>query len=42
VLKAIIQETLHLYPVVPAGLLRVVPKGGAPVAGRFLPRRSVC
>ncbi len=37
VLNAIIWETLRLYPAVPQALPRVVPKGGAPIAGRFMP-----
>ncbi|KAJ2978276.1 hypothetical protein NUW58_g7547 [Xylaria curta] len=34
---AILNEALRLYPPVTAGLVRTVPKGGAEVAGHFMP-----
>ena len=36
-LNAVIEETLRIYPPVATHLPRVVPKGGATVAGEFLP-----
>ncbi|KAF6819862.1 Isotrichodermin C-15 hydroxylase 16 [Colletotrichum plurivorum] len=36
-LVACLNESLRCYLPVPAGLPRVVPEGGAPVAGRFIP-----
>lgn len=37
-LNAIIHETSRLYPPIPISLLRVVPKGGASVAGTYIPQ----
>lgn len=37
VLQAIIYEGMRIYPPVPAGLQRSAPKGGAVVAGHFVP-----
>lgn len=36
-LNCVIKETLRLYSAVPTGMPRVVPLGGATLAGRFLP-----
>lgn len=36
-LLACLDEGLRVYPPVPIGLPRVVPKGGATIAGRFVP-----
>lgn len=36
-LTAVIQETLRIYPPVPVGVPRITPKGGAMVAGVFVP-----
>ena len=37
VLKSIIMETLRLWPPVPTGSGRIVPKGGLQIAGRYIP-----
>lgn len=37
-MQAYFDEALHFYPPAPLGLLRVVPKGGATIAGRGVPR----
>ncbi|KAG6363710.1 hypothetical protein INS49_008813 [Diaporthe citri] len=39
-LNQVIEETLRLYPAVATGLLRVVPPGGANIAGRHIPGGS--
>lgn len=39
-LNQVIEETLRLYPAVATGLLRVVPPGGATIAGRHIPGGS--
>ena len=36
-----IEETLRLYPPIAAGVERVVPKSGAPIAGRFIPGGTI-
>jgi cytochrome P450 len=36
-LKACVEETLRLYPAAPGGLPRMVPKGGATIAGEYVP-----
>ena len=36
-LTATINEALRIYPPIPIGTPRIVPKGGANVAGEFLP-----
>lgn len=36
-LLACLDEALRMYPPVPTGLPRVVPKGGASIAGHFIP-----
>ena len=36
-LLACLDEALRMYPPVPLGLPRVVPKGGATVSGHFVP-----
>ncbi|ETN43942.1 uncharacterized protein HMPREF1541_11073 [Cyphellophora europaea CBS 101466] len=36
-MEAVLKETLRLYPPVPVGTQRQVPKGGATIAGHFLP-----
>jgi cytochrome P450 len=36
-LLACLEEALRMYPPVPIGLPRVVPKGGATIAGTFVP-----
>ncbi|KAL8917286.1 MAG: hypothetical protein Q9172_005912 [Xanthocarpia lactea] len=40
-LTAVLQETLRLCPTIPDGMRRVVPKGGATVAGQFLPGGTI-
>jgi cytochrome P450 len=37
VLQATIYEGMRIYPPVPAGLQRIVPKGGATIAGYSVP-----
>ncbi|KAF1946693.1 cytochrome P450 4F3 omega-hydroxylase [Clathrospora elynae] len=41
VLQAIIYEGMRIYPPVPAGLQRSVPKGGAVVAGHLVPEGAI-
>ncbi|KAL9008298.1 MAG: hypothetical protein Q9173_006563 [Seirophora scorigena] len=36
-LTAVLQETMRMCPTIPDGMRRVVPEGGATVAGKFLP-----
>lgn len=36
-LLACLDEALRMYPPVPTGLPRVVPKGGASISGNFIP-----
>ena len=36
-LLACLDEALRMYPPVPTGLPRVVPKGGASIAGNYVP-----
>ncbi len=36
-LLACLDEALRMYPPVPIGLPRVVPKGGATIAGNYVP-----
>ena len=36
-LNACIQESLRLYPPIPEGLPRIVPKGGAQICGELVP-----
>ena len=40
-LNAVIQEILRLCPTIPDGMRRQIPKGGASVAGQFLPEGTV-
>ena len=40
-LYAVLQEGMRLCPTIPDGMRRVVPKGGATVAGYFLPEDTV-
>jgi cytochrome P450 len=35
--NAVINESLRIYPPVPIGVARIAPKGGAMVAGVFVP-----
>lgn len=39
-LNQVIEETLRLYPAVATGLLRIVPRGGASIAGHHIPGGS--
>ena len=39
-LNQVIEETLRVYPAVATGLLRIVPPGGASIAGRYIPGGS--
>ncbi|KAJ5150904.1 cytochrome P450 monooxygenase [Penicillium canariense] len=39
-LRAILQESLRMYPPLPLGMPRVVPKGGALVSGQFVPENT--
>ncbi|KAK9784239.1 hypothetical protein SCARD494_13023 [Seiridium cardinale] len=36
-LHAVVEETLRIYPPVPIGLPRIVPKGGSIISGKFVP-----
>lgn len=36
-LRAVLQESLRMYPPVPIGLPRLVPEGGATISGHFVP-----
>jgi cytochrome P450 len=36
-LTAVLEESMRLYPPVPTGLYRVVPKGGDTVVGKWIP-----
>ncbi|KAK9414560.1 hypothetical protein SUNI508_11133 [Seiridium unicorne] len=36
-LNAVVEETLRIYPPVPIGLPRIVPKGGSIIGGKFVP-----
>ncbi|TEA14427.1 Cytochrome P450 monooxygenase aclL [Colletotrichum sidae] len=38
---ACLDETLRMYPPVPTGLPRVVPEGGATIAGHYVPENSI-
>jgi cytochrome P450 len=38
-LQACLDEALRSYPPVPVGMPRVVPEGGAKVAGEFVPEK---
>ncbi|OJD14471.1 hypothetical protein AJ78_05182 [Emergomyces pasteurianus Ep9510] len=38
---ACLDEALRVYPPVPLGLPRVVPKGGCQISGQFIPEKSV-
>lgn len=38
-LRAVVHESLRMYPPTPLGMPRVVPEGGAMIAGRFVPGR---
>jgi cytochrome P450 len=38
-LLACLDEALRIYPPVPIGLPRVVPKGGASIAGNYVPEK---
>lgn len=38
-LLACLDEALRMYPPVPVGLPRVVPKGGANIAGNYVPEK---
>lgn len=40
-LNAVLQEAMRLCPTIPDGMRRIVPKGGAVVAGYFLPKDVV-
>ncbi|RYP75506.1 hypothetical protein DL771_002391 [Monosporascus sp. 5C6A] len=40
-LLACLDEALRMYPPVPIGLPRVVPKGGASIGGRFVPEDTI-
>ncbi|KAK4119116.1 cytochrome P450 [Parathielavia appendiculata] len=40
-LLACLEEALRMYPPVPMGLPRVVPKGGASIAGDYVPEKTI-
>ncbi|KNG84868.1 cytochrome P450 monooxygenase [Aspergillus nomiae NRRL 13137] len=39
-LRAVLQETLRMYPPLPLGMPRLVPGGGAMVSGQFVPEKT--
>ncbi|PKY05791.1 cytochrome protein [Aspergillus campestris IBT 28561] len=39
-LRAVVHESLRMYPPTPLGMPRVVPEGGAMIAGRFVPGKT--
>ncbi|KAJ5606270.1 cytochrome P450 [Penicillium lagena] len=39
-LRAVLQETLRMYPPLPLGMPRVVPSGGSTVSGNFVPEKT--
>jgi tryprostatin B 6-hydroxylase len=41
ILKSVIKETLRLWPPVPTGSGRKVPKGGLTIAGQYIPAETV-
>lgn len=42
-LRSVLYEGLRMYPPVPLGMPRVVPKGGAVIAGKFVPEQvKIC
>lgn len=40
-LNAVIEESLRIYPPIPVGLPRIIPAGGASVAGHYVPENTV-
>ncbi|KAH8550519.1 cytochrome P450 [Umbelopsis sp. PMI_123] len=40
-LWAVIMEVSRMYPAVPGGMPRVVPKGGAIIAGKYIPEETI-
>ncbi|KAK2017153.1 cytochrome P450 3A17 [Colletotrichum eremochloae] len=41
ILRAVIEETLRMYPAVPSSLPRIIPEGGASLCSYFIPAKTI-